>query len=85
MTPDDAGAVSVTFDAGRPVAVDGETVTVAEAMLLTGQRARACGLVAAGASVLAAGADVLAAARRELAGDAGIVRLPLAEPKRRVA
>lgn len=77
MTPDDAGTVTVTFESGRPVAVDGETVTVAEALLLTGQLARAHGLVDDGAPVLAAGAAVLSAARRELGADAGTVRLPL--------
>ncbi|TDD65140.1 hypothetical protein E1262_26155 [Jiangella aurantiaca] len=79
MTPydADAGAVTITFDAGRPVAVDGETVTVAEALLLTGQLARAHGLVDDGASVLAAGAAVVSAARRELAADTGAVRVTL--------
>lgn len=77
--------MTVTFDEGRPVAVDGETVTLAEALLLAGQRAREHGLVGPGGSVLAAGAAVLAAARRELGADGGTVRLPLAEQERRVA
>ncbi|RIQ12941.1 hypothetical protein [Jiangella rhizosphaerae] len=77
--------MTVTFDDGRPVALDGETVTLAEALLLTGQLARAHGLVGPGGSVLAAGAAVLEAARRELAGASGTVRLPLAEQERRAA
>lgn len=75
----------VTFDEGRPVALDGETVSAGEALLLAGQWARAQGLVDAGASVVDAGAAVLAAARRELAADGGTVRLPGAEQERRAA
>ncbi|WP_116950568.1 argininosuccinate synthase [Jiangella endophytica] len=78
----DQVAVTVTFDAGRPVALDGETVTMAEALLLTGQLARAHGLVDTGTSLLAAGAAVLATAHRDLAAGAvgpvsGTVRVPL--------
>ena len=79
----------VTFDGGRPVALDGETVTLAEAQLLAGQRARSHGLVGPGASVRAAGAAVLAAARRELGADDGTVRMTLGpgldQQERRVA
>ena len=67
--------MTVTFDGGRPVALDGETVTLAEALLLAGQRAREYGLVGPGASVRAAGAAVLAAAHRELGADSGTVRV----------
>lgn len=77
--------MTVTFDEGRPVALDGETVTLAEAVLLAGQLARAHGLVGPGGSVLAAGAAVLEAARRELAAGSGTVRLPLTWQERRVA
>jgi argininosuccinate synthase len=79
----------VTFDEGRPVALDGETVTMAEALLLAGQVARAHGLVGPGGSVLAAGAAVLAAARRELADGSGTVPVTLGrgtdQQERRVA
>jgi hypothetical protein len=81
--------MTITFDGGRVVALDGETVTLAEALLLAGQRARAHGLVRPGASVRAAGAAVLAAARRELGADDGTVRVALGsgldQQERRVA
>ncbi|TDC48428.1 hypothetical protein E1212_21195 [Jiangella ureilytica] len=76
--------MTVTFDEGRPVALDGETVTLPEALLLAGQLARAHGLVGPGVSVLAAGAAVLDAAHRRLAADSGTVPVPLAEQERRV-
>ncbi len=43
-TPRDADEVVITFDAGRPVAIDGETVTMLEAIEIMNRRAGAQGV-----------------------------------------
>ncbi|TDD98846.1 argininosuccinate synthase domain-containing protein [Jiangella asiatica] len=71
----DADELVVTFDAGRPVAIDGETVTMWQAIELTTQRARAQGV----GDTAMPGASVLAAAHRDL--EAGTVERDLARFK----